>query len=79
MLKNSKVNNITFFLNSLSYWQAINLYITLLQSKEDISFAEDKKEAILNYSEPKKLHYLLEEALNSPNPKTCSTYQTQRE
>lgn len=70
MFKSSKIDNITFFLNSLSYWQAINLYITLLQSKEDKSFAEAKKKAILDYSEPEKLHYLVEEALNSPNPKT---------
>lgn len=63
-------NNINLFINGLTYWQTINLYITLLQAKEDISFAEAKKKAILDYSEPEKLHYLVEEALNSPNPKT---------
>lgn len=62
-------NNIDLFINGLTYWQAINLYITLLQAKEDISFAEAKRQAILNYFEPEKLNYLLEEAINSPNPK----------
>lgn len=69
MSENSKINNVTLFINDLTYWQAINLYITLLQAKEDISFAEAKRQAILNYSEPEKLNYLLEEAINSPNPK----------
>lgn len=62
-------NNINLFINGLTYWQTINLYITLLQAKEDISFAEAKTQAILNYSKPEKLEYLLEEAINSPNPK----------
>ena len=69
MSENSKINNVTLFINGLTYWQAINLYITLLQAKEDISFDEAKRQAILNYSEPEKLNYLLEEAINSPNPK----------
>lgn len=62
-------NNINLFINGLTYWQTINLYITLLQAKEDISLAEAKTQAILNYSKPEKLEYLLEEAINSPNPK----------
>lgn len=63
MSENSKINNVTLFINGLTYWQAINLYITLLQAKEEIniSFDEAKRQAILNY--------LLEEAINSPNPK----------
>lgn len=69
MSENSKINNVNLFINGLTYWQTINLYITLLQAKEDISFAEAKRQAILNYFEPEKLNYLLEEAINSPNPK----------
>lgn len=62
-------DNITTFLDSLTYWQTINLYIMLDQMKHDSSFEEAKGEAIANYSYPDKLHYLLEEAINSPYPK----------
>ncbi|PWF24340.1 hypothetical protein DF212_00220 [Lactobacillus johnsonii] len=62
-------NNITRFLNKLTYWQTINLYITLLQARSDISYTQAKEEAIVNWDNPEKLKYLLEESLNSPSPK----------
>lgn len=62
-------DNITAFLDSLTYWQAINLYIMLDQMKHGSSFEEAKGNAIANYSYPDRLHYLLEEAINSPYPK----------
>lgn len=65
----SHADNITQFLKSLSYWQELNLYITLLMSKSDISYAEAKGKALCNVTNEKKLHYLLEEAINSPGPK----------
>lgn len=70
LFKNFNVDNITSFLKSLDYWQSINLYVSLLQAKSDISFKDAKREAVINYSEPQKLRNLLTEALNSPSPKS---------
>lgn len=64
-----KSNNVNSFLKSLDYWQAINLYTTLKQAQMDISFEDAKSEAIVNYSDDSKLRFMLEEAINSPNPK----------
>ena len=56
------------FLKSLSYWQTINLYITLRQANTDISFEDAKTEALTKFGED-DLRYMLEEAISSPNPK----------
>ena len=69
MFKNFKPNNTDSFLNSLDYWHSINLYITLRQAESEISFKEAREEAILNYGNPDKLKYMLEEAINCPKPK----------
>lgn len=68
----SHSDSITAFLESLSYWQKINLYITLLQARSNISYSQAKEEAIINWSNPDKLKYLLTESLNSPSPKNES-------
>lgn len=65
-------NNITKFLNKLTYWQSINLYTTLLQARSDISYDDAKAEAIVKWNNPDELRYLLEESLNSPSPKRKS-------
>lgn len=65
-------NNITKFLNKLTYWQSINLYITLLQARSDISYDDAKAEAIVKWNNPDELRYLFEESLNSPSPKRKS-------
>lgn len=65
----NKFNNVNSFIKSLDYWQTINLYTTLKQAKMDISFEDAKSEALANYSDNNKLQYMLEEAINSPNPK----------
>lgn len=57
------------FLKSLSYWQTVNLYITLKQARMDISFEDAKSEALGKVDDTKALRYMLEEAINSPNPK----------
>ena len=68
----SHSDSISTFLENLSYWQTINLYITLLQARSDISYSEAKGEAIANWGNPDKLKYLLNESLNSPSPKDKS-------
>lgn len=64
-----KSNNVNSFLKSLDYWKTINLYVTLRQAKSDISFEDAKSEALVNFDNPDKLRYMLEEAMNSPSPK----------
>ncbi|MGV3201492.1 hypothetical protein ACEE97_06565 [Limosilactobacillus reuteri] len=72
MFKNFKSNDVDSFLDSLDYWRTINLYITLRQARSNISFEDAKSEAIVNFGNPDKLKYMLEEAINSPNPKRKS-------
>lgn len=67
MFKRSNVIN--SFLERLDYWQTINLHVTLLQAEQDISFEKAREQAVVDYSDPSKLRYLLEEAINSPKPK----------
>lgn len=64
-----KPNDVSSFLKSLNYWQTINLYTTLKQARVNISFEDAKLEAIENFSDNDMLRYMLEEAINSPNPK----------
>lgn len=55
------------FINSLDYWQAINLRMTLLKAKNPNDSEEDIRiQAVTEYSDSEKLKYDLEEALNSP-------------
>lgn len=68
LFKNSK-DNIGSFLKSLDYWQTINLYTVLAQGQSHISYNDAKTRAILDYKDKDKLRYLLEAALNSPDPK----------
>lgn len=68
-LDTPKMDNLASFLSSLTYWQTVNLYITLLQARSDISFMDAKKQALANCSNLDKLEHLLDESLNSPNPK----------
>lgn len=44
--------------------------MVLAQTQMDYSFKEAKEEAVVNYTDSNKLKYLLEEAMNSPNPKS---------
>lgn len=64
-----KSNNVSSFLKSLNYWQTINLYTTLKQARMDISFEDAKVEALEKFDDKDALKYMLEEAINSPNPK----------
>lgn len=63
------IDKITTFLQSLSYWQTLNLCITLLKAQSDISYDDAKSEALTYVTDSEKMHYLLEEAINSPGPK----------
>ncbi len=69
----SSQDNITKFLNSLDYWQQLNLYIMLYQVRAGVSYEDAKSEALANVMDQKNLHYLLEEAINSPGPRREST------
>ena len=63
------ISSTALFLDNLTYWQTVNLYITLLQARSDLSFMDAKKQALANCSNRDKLEHLLDESLNSPNPK----------
>ncbi|APU71423.1 hypothetical protein [Companilactobacillus crustorum] len=55
------------FIDSLTYWQAINLWATLLVAKnKSKSLKQARNEAEVKYSDIDKLKYELNEALNSP-------------
>lgn len=62
-------NNISSFIESLSYWQTINLFTILNVGQKNVSFSEAKSQAELDFADTKKLEFLLEQALNSPDPK----------
>ena len=62
-------DNIHSFLDSLTYWQTINLFTVLNVGQNDVSFSEAKEQAMLDFADTKKLEFLLEQALNSPDPK----------
>ena len=62
-------DNIHFFLDSLTYWQTINLFTVLNVGQNDVPFSEAKEQAMLDFADTKKLEFLLEQALNSPDPK----------
>lgn len=62
-------DNIDTFLNSLTYWQTLNLFTVLAQGQSHISYSDAKAKAIINYDDKEKLKILLEQALNSPDPK----------
>lgn len=67
MFKFVTQNHLDSFIDSLTYWQAINLRITLLTSKhQHMTISEAKLQAVREYSDPDKLKYDLEESLNSP-------------
>lgn len=68
-MNNIEFNNVDSFLNSLNYWQQLNLYITLLQARETISYFDAKTEALSKVLDPGKLKFLLEDSINSPQPK----------
>lgn len=55
------------FLDSLTYWQKLNLYTVLKSGQSELSFKDAKSEGISR--EDGKLKFLLEQALNSPTPK----------
>lgn len=57
------------FLNSLNYWQTINLFTVLHVGQENIPFRKAKDKAMAEFSDTQKLIFLLEQALNSPDPK----------
>lgn len=60
-------NPIDSFLDSLTYWQGINLRIRLILGKHpERDFGDAKRQAIVEFSDKQKLKYDLEEALNSP-------------
>lgn len=67
MFKNR--DNINTFLKSLDYWQTINLFTVLAQGQSFISYDDAKAQAMVDYDDKEKLKIILEQALNSPDPK----------
>lgn len=59
------------FLHSLEYWQIINLHTVLLLGQDaNLTLKEARQQAIIDFdTDHKKLKFLLEQALNSPDPK----------
>ncbi|KGL67235.1 hypothetical protein LX03_02800 [Limosilactobacillus mucosae] len=55
------------FLDSLNFWQRKNLYTVLELGQTNMSYEEASSKAII--AEKKDLKFLLEQALNSPEPK----------
>lgn len=62
-------DNIHSFLDSLTYWQTVNLFTVLNVGQNDVPFSEAKEQAMLDFADTKKLEFLLEQTLNSPDPK----------
>lgn len=64
-------DKIDTFLHSLSYWQIINLHtVLLLGQNANLTLTEARRQAIIDFStDYKKTKFLLEQALNSPDPK----------
>ena len=62
-------DNIHSFIESLNYWQTINLFTVLNVGQKNISFSKAKDQAELDFADTEKLEFLLEQALNSPDPK----------
>lgn len=69
-MDNFKRDNIDSFLESLNYWQRLNLYITLIQARKSISYFDAKTEALEKVLDSGKLKFLLEDSINSPGPKS---------
>lgn len=66
MIGKKENNNIDSFLNSLDYWEEINLYIALLKAQDrEITTEEAYKKAILDYDESGGLRWSFERALKS--------------
>ncbi|WP_076655218.1 hypothetical protein [Lactiplantibacillus plantarum] len=64
--KNLSSNQISSFLNSLSYWESINLRSTLLKAQIKGMSSEDAYEqATLDYEDPKNLEFDFERALKT--------------
>lgn len=60
-------DKIDSFIDSLTYWQTINLWATLLVAKNKSGSLRDaREEAELQYSDISQFKYELNEALNSP-------------
>lgn len=59
------------FLHSLEYWQIINLHTVLLLGQDaNLTLKEARRQAITSFDTThKKTKFLLEQALNSPDPK----------
>lgn len=55
------------FLDSLTYWQKRNLYTVLKLGQTNLSYKEVSRKAVI--VEDQDLRFLLEQALNSPDPK----------
>lgn len=66
-LKRQNDSPIDSFLNSLTYWQQLNLQTVLILGQSNLGLDEARSKALTNDDDD--FRFLLEQALNSPDPK----------
>lgn len=66
MNDNNIDHRIDSFLNSLSYWESINLRVTLIEAQDKaVSQKEAYEKATLEFSSPEKMKFDFERAIKS--------------
>ena len=67
LFKSQNISTIDSFLSSLTYWQKLNLQTVLILGQRNITLENARNQALTNDDDDFK--FLLEQALNSPDPK----------
>ena len=67
LFKSQNISPIDSFLSSLSYWQKLNLQTVLILGQRNITLEKARNQALTNDDDD--FRFLLEQALNSPDPK----------
>lgn len=66
IFKNDLDHQIDSFLNSLSYFEAINLRMTLIRANDpQISLKDANDKAVIEFSNPRKLKFDFEKAIKT--------------
>lgn len=66
LFKSQNISPIDSFLSSLTYWQKLNLQTVLILGQRNITLENARNQALTNDDD---FRFLLEQALNSPDPK----------
>lgn len=67
LFKSQNISPIDSFLSSLTYWQKLNLQTVLILGQRNITLENARNQALTNDDDD--FRFLLEQALNSPDPK----------